>query len=279
MPDSVTNQSTQLTFAKCYLNAEECVTTGQFADISALSLDGVALTTGAWISFPADYDATSPMVNINPTYAHIGPHVLTVTWTPTWGAASTYSAITLTIECEITSFTAPSQADITYTIYEPQVSADISALAYVQTPACGYAYTRDYTWANVAVPVSIDTANDGKVDIASIKPSELGTHALSLSTVLTVSNGNNGGTDTFAMNAGADLVAFEVTVINPCTSTTIEDITFTMSPVMVVNGFAEVTTWTMPITALDTAKADTGLCGLVSFEVFLDLSAEGIPTP
>jgi hypothetical protein len=94
-----------------------------------------------------------------------------------------------------------------------------------------------------------------------------------------VTNGNNGGQDTFDMNTGADVVSFGVSVINPCESTSIEDITFTVSPLVVVNGLAESTTWTMPITALDTAKADADLCGDVSFEVFLDLSAEGTPSP
>jgi hypothetical protein len=88
--------------------------------------------------------------------------------------------------------------------------------------------------------------------------------------VLTVTNGNNGGTATFNMDTGADLVELTVTITNPCESTTIEDITFTTAPLVVINGETGFTEWTMPVTALDTAKVDTDLCGDVSFEVLLD---------
>jgi hypothetical protein len=77
------------------------------------------------------------------------------------------------------------------------------------------------------------------------------------------------------MDTGADLVELTVTITNPCESTTIEDITFTTAPLVVINGETGFTEWTMPVTALDTAKVDTDLCGDVSFEVLLDRSADG----
>ena len=103
-----------------------------------------------------------------------------------------------------------------------------------------------------------------------ITPAQAAAYPLSAAVVLTVTNGNNGGTATFNMDTGADLVELTVTITNPCESTTIEDITFTTTPLVVINGETGFTEWTMPVTALDTAKVDTDLCGDVSFEVLLD---------
>ena len=239
-----------------------------------MSINSVAFADSQWISFTssdsADYDAAIQKIYIDPTAAEIGTHELIVTWTPTHGTASVYTALTLTIECEITTWAAPTLADIAYIVYDAQVSADVSALSYVQTPACGYDYTRAYSWTGVIDPLALEPGNDGRVNIASIKPAQAAAYPLSAAVVLTVTNGNNGGTATFNMDTGADLVELTVTITNPCESTTIEDITFTTTPLVVINGETGFTEWTMPVTALDTAKVDTDLCGDVSFEVLLD---------
>ena len=275
--DSTTNQSVHKTFRKCYDEGNPCSEVGSFLSIGALTIDGVAFEDSQWISFTdatsPDYEAALQKIYIDPTAAEIGTHELVVTWTPTHGAASQYTALTLTIECEITSWAAPTLADIAYIVYDAQVSADVSALSYVQTPACGYDYTRAYTWTGVTDPLALEPGNDGRVNIASIKPSQAGTYPLSAAVELTVTNGNNGGTDTFNMDTGADLVELTVTITNPCETTSIEDITFTTSPLVVINGETGFTEWTMPVTALDTAKADTDLCGDVSFEVLLNGNA------
>lgn len=235
-----------------------------------MSIDSVAFAASQWIDFTdaasADYDALLQKIYINPTFAEIGTHALIVTWTPLNGAATVYTALTLTIECEITSWAAPTLADIAYIVYDAQVSADVSALSYVQTPACAYDYARAYTWTGVTDPLALEPGNDGRVNIASIKPAQAAVYPLSAAVVLTVTNGNNAGTATF----NADPVDLTVTITNPCETTTIEDITFTTTPLEVVNGETGFTEWTMPVTALDIAKVDTDLCGDVSFEVLLD---------
>ena len=121
-PDAVTNRSIYPTFDKCYINMEDCTEDGQFASVEDFELDGVTLTDGQWVTFVSlgideAYDGSNQVINFAPTYTEIGEHTLIVKWTTVNGDDFTYTAITVTVECLVASFTAPTQADGSYTVY------------------------------------------------------------------------------------------------------------------------------------------------------------------
>ena len=275
-PDSVTPQAIHPAFEKCYLDGTDCSEDGRFAVIADLELDGVTLTDGSWITFAsvgADelYSASTQTVNVDPTYAEIGEHTLVVTWTTVDGEDVTYTALTLTIECEVASFTAPSQADGSYTVYDEQLEIDIAALTYVQSPACNYEYSGVFAWEGLNNYINVDGSNDGQINVHAIRPDAANDspYAMSVTVTLTIDD-NNGSPSSFAMDSGDDVVTFTVEIINPCLTTAIDSIVFGDNPLVIVDGTAGFTEWTAPGTALDAAKSDSGLCGSMSFELFLD---------
>lgn len=72
-----------------------------------------------------------------------------VTFTPTEGSTNpTYTAVTITVTCEVTGFTVGNAGttSIAYNVFEPLKIIDASVLTYTQTPACGYTYTSSYTY-------------------------------------------------------------------------------------------------------------------------------------
>lgn len=87
----------------------------------------------------------------------IGTHSILATWTPTNGSAKTlYTALTFKVECKVTSFTKPTAPvngaggfDLAYTVFETPLTIDVSTLAYVQAPACGYTFTSVYGWSTL----------------------------------------------------------------------------------------------------------------------------------
>lgn len=150
-PDALTGL-THAAFQKCFAGgADECPRTGRYAAASDLLLDGAALP--AWITFTAVgadelYTGSAQTITVDPTYAERGVHVITGTYTPTHGTALTgFVLATITIECHVASFTVPTNpADLEYTIYDQQLSLDMAALEYVQSPACNYPYTVVFSW-------------------------------------------------------------------------------------------------------------------------------------
>ena len=52
--------------------------------------------------------------------------------------------------CQVTSFTNPSNpSNVAYTLFTQSVEIDLTSLVYVQSPACGYAYTSSLTWTGL----------------------------------------------------------------------------------------------------------------------------------
>ena len=131
-------------------------------------------------------------MNLNPLYTEIGVHTLIAKWTAVNGNAATYTAITITVQCLVASFTAPSQTDISYTVYDNQATVDIAALTYVQTPACNYQYSGVYTWTGLNNYIQQDNSNTGKIDIHSIRPDTANSspYSMSVTAVLTIADNN-----------------------------------------------------------------------------------------
>ena len=152
-PDSITNRNKNAAFRKCYASGQsECPETGRYTASSDLSLASGDLPS--WITFtPVSidevYSSSTQKINIDPSYAEIGTHIISATYTPVHGQPLTsFIVATITIECVVASFTKPisNPADLTYTVFNDALTFDMATLEYVQSPACNYAYTVAFTW-------------------------------------------------------------------------------------------------------------------------------------
>ena len=101
----------------------------------------------SWITWPpasdtdvnADNSSRDTKITITPPDGTVnGNHNIKVTWTPTYGSAYTYIALTFKVDCQVTSFTKPSAPvdgqngfDLSYVIFETPLTIDVSTLAYV----------------------------------------------------------------------------------------------------------------------------------------------------
>jgi len=78
-----------------------------------------------------------------------GNWVVSVVYTPTYGSTNpSYTAVTITVTCEITSW-AMSGAGTTshsYSTFQAQKTIDGSGLTFTQEPACGYTYSSAWTY-------------------------------------------------------------------------------------------------------------------------------------
>ena len=164
--------STNNAFQKCYENSNSCPTTGAYTDIQ-YSTDGVTGTTlPSWITW-SDASSITQTVSINPADGTvIGTHHLIATFNPTNGLDKTYQAMTFTVTCEVTSWTAPSAPtsptfDLSYAVFETPLTIDISTLTYTQSPACGYTYTNNYSWSTLPAYISEAPAGSGSIVVSS----------------------------------------------------------------------------------------------------------------
>lgn len=70
-------------------------------------------------------------------------------YTPTAGSSNpTYTAVTITISCEITSWTisGAGSTSIAYSVFSPQTLINGSGLTFTQVPACGYTFTSSWAY-------------------------------------------------------------------------------------------------------------------------------------
>lgn len=67
-------------------------------------------------------------------------------FTPTNGSAKTYTALTFTVGCEITSFTVSGTpaSNPTYNIFTQRSIINLTGITYTQSPACGYTFSSSY---------------------------------------------------------------------------------------------------------------------------------------
>ena len=93
-----------------------------------------------WISFTPS-GSTTQTISINPPDGTaIGTHSIVANFSPYNGNDITYTALTFTVGCEITSFAVSGAPESNYT-YNIFSETSIISLDYVQSPACGYTFT------------------------------------------------------------------------------------------------------------------------------------------
>lgn len=111
--------ATNAAFAKCYFGGASCDDGGQFeagAILYETAAGNVALP--AWITFtPSGVPVQN--VSLEPDYTSIGEHTLIATFTTASGDDPTFTAITITVTCTVTSWTLPSNpSDLAYTVWD-----------------------------------------------------------------------------------------------------------------------------------------------------------------
>ena len=224
-------------FEKCYVGGGTCATTGSFLANTGIKYDdGTAsgTTLPSWITYTSTGTSTQTVVIDPPDGTVIGSHTLFATFTSTHGADPFYTAFTFTVTCQVTSFALPSNpSDVTYTLFTSSLEVDLTGLVYVQSPACGYAYTSSLTWTGLETFITSTT--DFIVDVYSQAISTAGTsagspsqtYALTLENDLTIASNGPGGTENFA--SGGNTIGFSVTITNPCYTATIPTLVFNPS--------------------------------------------------
>lgn len=114
VPDVTTNELNPQ-FEKCYHNGGTCTENGQIATISDILVNDVPLTSG-WIDFtPVGEElvaASTAVLSILPTKDNLSAtnYEIKVIYTTKYGPDITYSAISLSVQCIVTSFTASSSS-------------------------------------------------------------------------------------------------------------------------------------------------------------------------
>ena len=127
------NTATVNAFEKCYLNGATCDTEGQFPAVSVL-FDGTAIPSG-WVTYSAS-GTSSQTMTVTPTDGTaVGVHTITVIYDSINGPNPSYTAIELTVTCEVLTITPPSAptSDLTYIIYDQTHTIDLSTGSYVYT--------------------------------------------------------------------------------------------------------------------------------------------------
>ena len=125
-------------------SANSCATTGSFTTIQLSG--GTALPS--WITTTT----SDTVLSIAPTDGSVkasNDWVVVVVYTPTAGSNNpSYTAVTITVTCEITSWTVggAGTTSISYDIFGDTKIINGSTLTFTQSPACGYTYTSSWAY-------------------------------------------------------------------------------------------------------------------------------------
>ena len=183
---------------------------------------------------------------------------------PTNGPDKTFTALTFTVGCEITSFTvsgAPA-SNPTYNIWTQRSIISLTGLTYTQSPACGYTFTSSYAHtipSGTASSILFAGANViPSFEIYSADGNDEGSYSVSIANTITVDSGQGqGATTSFSPTA----TSITVDVSNPCKTTTISSIVFNPTTITVSDGSTATAEFDIPGDGVDTANSLTGLCG------------------
>ena len=267
VPGSNTDARTSNTaFDKCFIDSDssnDCATTGAFDSLTWD--DGTGATTlPSWITFTSS-GSTTQTVSITPTDGTVkGTHNLIAVFNPTNGSDKTFTALTFTVGCEITSFAVSGEpgSNPTYDVFTQRSIINLTGITYTQSPACGYTFTNSFAHTIPSgTAASIIFAGTNVIPSFEIYSSD-GTHeaayTVSLANTITVTSGQGqGSTTSFSPTASS----ITIDVSNPCKTTTITGITFDPTTITVSDGSTATAEFDIPGDGVDTANLLTGLCG------------------
>lgn len=116
-----------------------------------------------------------------------------VIWTPTEGSNTpTYTAVQITVTCEITSFTVSgTPSNQAYDIWDPLKTIDLTGVTFTQSPACAYTFTGAYTFATTdsVSYIAAGTLKVPSVTVLSTDGNDASTQTVTMTTVITVDGG------------------------------------------------------------------------------------------
>ena len=266
---STAARSTNAAFDKCYLTSNDCAETGAFDSLQWN--DGTGATTlPSWITFTSS-GTTTQSVSINPTDGTVkGTHHLVAVFNPTNGNDYTYTALTFTVGCEVTSFTvsgAPG-SNPTYDIFYSKKIIDLTGVTYTQSPACGYTFTNSFTSSipsGVAASIiSFGTTVVPSFEIKSTDASHKGNYSVTLINEITIGSGQGQGATT-VFNPSNQAITIEVS--DPCETATVGSITFNPTSLTVADGGSGTSEFAVPTDNVDTDNNLTELCGVKTYAI------------
>ena len=277
-------RATNAAFDHCYQSSNDCATTGSFQAGSVKYDDGVTAggtTLPGWISFSSSGSSVQTVVISPPDGTYNGQHTLFATYTTDNGPDHTYTALTFTVTCTLTSYTMPSTPaeptfDLSYIVYADPMIIDLSTLSYTENPTCNYAITTAITWTGIDTSFMTQDANNLSYIAVSTsdKTKASGSpYTLTYQRTLTVTSAGQTGTTVFLDQAG-DILTFQVTVTDPCVDATFTDPTLTSMTVQ--NGGTSTSTFTEATDSVDATYPVDGLCGDRDYGVYD--SNTGTPT-
>jgi len=194
-PDSNTSAtSTDRAFEKCYKSGEAgCATTGAFDSVQWDNGSG-ATSLPSWITFSSS-GTTTQTVSITPPDGTVkGTHSIIAVFNPTNGSDKTYTALTFTVGCEVSSFSvsgAPS-SNPTYNIFTSRSIINLTGLTYTQSPACGYTFTSSYAHtinSNDQSMIFAGTTVVPSFEIYTTDTSKEASYTVSIANTITIGSG------------------------------------------------------------------------------------------
>ena len=211
-----------------------CATTGSFTTI--VLTDDSSLPS--WIT-TANSNTELSIAPTSGTVKSSNPWVVKVVYTPTAGSNNpAYTAVTITVTCEITSWSmsGAGSTSISYNVFARTTVIDATTIVYTQSPACGYTFTNSFTYTIPAGNASSVVSQGGYMtpsfNVFTSNTALTGTYSLTLANTITVDSGQGQSTTTFSGNDQS----YSLTVSNPCPTTTIAAITFNPSSITVTDG-------------------------------------------
>ena len=152
------------------------------------------------------------------------------TFTTDNGPDHTYTAITFTVTCTLTSYTEPTTPaegvfDLSYIVYDAPLTIDLSTLAWTENPTCGYDITTAFTWTGIESSFMTQDANN--LSLITLQSSDKtkadnSPYTMTFQRAITVTSAGQVGTTAF-LNGGSDVLTFQISVTDPCVAATFTD--------------------------------------------------------
>ena len=172
----------------------------------------------------------------------------------------TFDGVTIYTGCTIVDVpnpTNPSEPDytLTYTLYEPTLTIDLTNIAWTQSPPCDYPATNSGAWTNPEPNVVyVSPFSDFMLSVSTLDKTKLG--PISLTLVNTVEYGGESWTPE---------ITFDVTIVDPCDATVW--VAGSIPTLSTLNGVPAEVTFDDIQDSVEVAKGINTLCGPRSYVI------------
>jgi len=200
-----------------------------------------------------------------------GTYNIIASWADGHGHTKSYTALTFTVGCEITSFQIKDSyapPTFTYNVFSSRKIVSLTAVVYEQVPACGYTFTNNFDHQDIGAGVEASIIFAGAVvipsfEVYSTNPAHEASYTVTLANAITIDAGQGQSATTFTPPS----VSQTISVVNQCKDTTVNAITFSPSAIIVNDGSEGTSDFVIPTDAVDTANSLTSLCGARTYAI------------